>query len=158
MAPLGTANEPRNAAGAQDQPVIGPLPRRSTICPMCGCNDALGEISWDTDRERERERGDTSGTCLMSFRAIVYDRRGDEGWIVRGWPIRNTPNGGRSTNVVVLALLRFFFFFFFFFLNRIEHGLETIVWKYIYFSILIFYMVKLFLYLFIVVVVTQRVT
>ena len=47
---------------------------------------------------------------------------------------------------------------FFFFLNRIEHGLETIVWKYIYFSILIFYMVKLFLYLFIVVVVTQRVT
>lgn len=24
MAPLGTANEPRNAAGAEDQPVVGP--------------------------------------------------------------------------------------------------------------------------------------
>jgi len=34
MAPLGTANEPRNAAGVQDQPVIGPCrDRRPSVHP-----------------------------------------------------------------------------------------------------------------------------
>lgn len=77
MAPLGTANEPRNAAGAQDQPVIGPA---ETLHHLFTAVRAVQRCTW-RDNAKFEAAADTyaSRPCLMSFRAIAYDGRGDEG-------------------------------------------------------------------------------
>lgn len=75
MAPLGTANEPRNAAGALDQPVIGPAEtlHHLSIARMQRCTSR--------DNAEFEAAGETpdSRLCLMSLRVIADDGRGDEG-------------------------------------------------------------------------------
>ncbi|KAI4498542.1 hypothetical protein M0802_006248 [Mischocyttarus mexicanus] len=61
MAPLGTANEPRNAAGAEDQPVVGPT------------RDAVPSVH-DTRDQKGRDYGrgvleQRNGISNLSFRA-----------------------------------------------------------------------------------------
>ena len=96
MAPLGTANEPRNAAGAQEQPVIDPAETLHHLSTVLSLSLSLSlsvylpmqqRCTWRDNAEfeaaarltRTRASHRRAPSCLMSVRAIVYDGRGDEG-------------------------------------------------------------------------------